>query len=192
MKISEIKKYIYEIRFYALFSLLTFIAGISAGYFFACDYPEETQEIIEEIKKVFLSGEEMTQFQIFLFILENNVTKLFLILLLGIFVGIIPFFASFANGMILGILGYVVSENLSWNFFLLGILPHGIIEIPVLVLSTAAGMKIGKVALWRLFGGKTEVKKEFIKALKFYITVLVPLLFVAALIEAFVTPLFLS
>jgi len=192
MKISEIKEYIYSIRFYILLSSLVFVGGVFAGYSFVYNFPEETQQIVEELKEFFASGEEMTQFQIFLFILKNNITKLFMILLLGIFAGIIPLLASFANGMILGIFGCLVAESLSWQFFLVGILPHGIIEIPVLILAAAIGMRIGKVALWRLFGGKTGIKKELAKALKFYIIILVPLLILAAVIEAFVTTKFLE
>jgi len=192
MKISEIKEYIYSIRFYILLSSLVFVGGAFAGYSFVYNFPEETQQIVEEFKEFFASGEEMTQFQIFLFILKNNITKLFMILLLGIFAGIIPLLASFANGMILGIFGCLVTESLSWQFFLAGILPHGIIEIPVLILAVAIGMRIGKVAIWRIFGGKTEIKKELAKALKFYIIILVPLLILAAAIEAFVTTKFLE
>ena len=170
-----------------MLSSLVFISGFFMGYSFVSDFPEETQEIIERLKELFASGEEMTDFQIFLFILENNITKLLLVLLLGIFAGIIPLFSSFANGMVLGIFACLVSESLSWKFFLVGILPHGVIEIPVLILATAIGARIGKVALWRLFGGKIGIKKELAKALKFYIIVLVPLLILAAAIEAFIT-----
>ena len=187
MKISEIKEYLYDLRFYVLLSLLVFMSGIFIGYLFVSYFPEETEEIIKKLKDFFASGKEMTQFQTFLFILENNITKLLLILLLGLFAGIIPLFASFANGMILGLFGNVISESLSWKFFLVGILPHGIIEIPVLILATAIGMRIGKITLWRLFGGKVGIKKELAKALKFYIIVLMPLLILAAAIEAFIT-----
>ena len=187
MKIAEIKEYLHNIRFYILLSSLIFASGAVMGYFFARDFPEETQKIVAELEKNFASGEGMTHFQIFLFILENNITKLLLMLFLGIFAGAIPLFASFANGMVLGIFGYLVSESLSWKFFLVGILPHGIIEIPILILATAIGMRIGKVALWRIFGGKVEIKKELAKALKFYIIILVPLLILAAAVEAFIT-----
>ena len=192
MKIAEIKKYLYEIRFYVLLSSLVFISGVFTGYFFVHDFPEETREIIKELKEFFASGEKMTDFQIFLFVLENNVIKLFSVLLLGIFAGIIPLFASFANGMILGIFSCLVPESSSWSFFFVGILPHGVIEIPVLILSTAVGMRIGKVALWRLFGGKVGIRKELAKAVKFYIIVLVPLLILAAAIEAFITTVLLD
>ncbi|MCK5085688.1 stage II sporulation protein M, partial [Candidatus Parcubacteria bacterium] len=77
-------------------------------------------------------------------------------------------------------------------FFFLGILPHGIIEIPVLIVSSAIGIRIGKVAIWRLFSKKESLLKEFLKALKFFILVLFPLIFIAALIEAFLTALLLE
>lgn len=187
MKIAEIKKYLYDLRFYILLSSLVFVSGILTGYSFVSDFPKETQEIVESLREFFASGEKMTDFQVFLFILENNVTKLLLVLLLGIFVGIVPLFSSFVNGMVLGIFGCLILESLSWKFLLVGILPHGIIEIPVLILATAIGMRIGKIALWRLFGGEIGIKKELAKALKFYIIILVPLLILAAAIEAFIT-----
>lgn len=187
MKISEIKRYFHSLKFYIFLSSFIFLAGIASGYSFARDFPEETQIIMTTLQDFFSSTEEATDFQIFLFILENNVSKLLIMLLLGIFAGILPFFSSFINGMVLGIFGYIVVQEKSLEFLLVGILPHGIIEIPVLILSTAIGMRLGKVAVWRIFGGKIGIRKEFVKALKFYLAILVPLLFFAAIIEAFLT-----
>lgn len=184
---KEAREYLYSLKSYILFS--SFILAVSAlvGYAVAQNYPAETQTIIEEIKKMFLFEEETTQWELFLFILENNITKLFIILPLGIFAGLIPFFSVFANGFLLGIFAQVVSQESSWPFFILGIMPHGIIEIPVLILSSAIGMRIGKVAVYRLFSKKESLREEFAKALKFFILVLIPLLFIAAFIETFIT-----
>ncbi len=192
MKISEIKEYLKSLKNYILFSSLVFLFAIFSGYLFAQNFPEETQKIVEELKTFFSGSEEMTDWQIFLFILENNVIKLFTVILLGIFAGLIPLLSLWGNGMILGIFAQIVSQELSWTFLILGILPHGIIEIPVLILSAAIGIRIGKLAVWRIFGRHRNFRKEFTKAIKFYIVVLVPLLFIAALIEAFITPIFLG
>jgi stage II sporulation protein M len=192
MKISEIKKYIKSLKYYILFSSIIFIISVLSGYAFACNFPEETREIIEELKEFFTVSEEATSFQMFLFILENNVVKLFMVIFLGVFAGLIPLLSIWGNGVILGIFAQIVSRELSWSFFVLGILPHGIIEIPVLILSTAIGMRIGKLAIWRILGRHKNFREEWIKAIKFYIVVLVPLLFIAALIEAFITPVFLG
>lgn len=192
MKISETKEYVFALRRYIYFSSILFFAGIIIGYDFPRQYPEETKEIIEELKSMFPLSENISSWEIFVLVLENNIMKLAGVLLLGVIGGIIPIIASFANGLILGIFAYLTSETISLEYFFAGILPHGILEIPALILSTAIGMKIGKVAVYRLFSGKESLKKEFAKALKFYATIIAPLIFIAALIEAFITPLFLS
>ena len=192
MKIPEIKKYLKSLKNYILFSSLVFLFAILSGYLFAQNFPEETQEIIKELEKFFSISEETTSFQMFLFILENNVIKLFTVILLGIFAGLIPLLSLWGNGMILGIFAQIVSQELSWTFLILGILPHGIIEIPVLILSAAIGIRIGKLAIWRIFGRHKNFREEFTKAIKFYIVILIPLLFIAALIEAFITPVLLG
>lgn len=184
---KEAWEYLYSLKNYILFSSLVFTASALLGYAIARNYPAETQTIIEEIKKMFLFEKETTQWELFLFILENNITKLFIILPLGIFAGLIPFFSVFANGFLLGIFAQAVSQETSWLFFILGIMPHGTIEIPVLILSSAIGIRIGKVAVYRLFSKKESFREEFAKAMKFFILVLIPLLFIAAFIETFIT-----
>ncbi len=184
---KEAREYLYSLKNYILFSLLIFTTSTLLGYAIAQNYPAETQTIIEEIKKMFLFEEETTQWELFLFILENNITKLFIILPLGIFAGLIPFFSVSFNGFILGAFAEIVSQEASWLFFILGITPHGIIEIPVLILSSAIGIRIGKVAFYRIFSKKESFQEEFAKALKFFILVLIPLLFIAAFIETFIT-----
>lgn len=193
MRIVEIKKYLQSLKKYILFSSSVFALSILGGYIFALSYPAEMQQVLEEVvKEALFIGEEATSSQLFFFIFENNASKLFIMLLLGIFAGLIPFLSILANGMILGIVAQVVTQDISWTFFFLGILPHSIIEIPVLIVSTAIGMKIGKIAVWRIFGGEKIFRKEWTKAIKFYILVLAPLLFIAALIEAYITPALLK
>ena len=190
--LKETQQYLCSLKIYILFSSSVFTLSILGGYLFALSYPTETQAILEKVKEMLLFEEETTSLQLFLFIFENNVTKLFIAILLGIFAGLIPFLSVLANGMILGIVAQIVTQDISWTFFFLGILPHGIIEIPVLIIATAIGMKIGKLAVWRIFGRHKIFRKEWTKAIKFYIFILVPLLFIAALIEAFITPVFLQ
>ena len=190
--LKEARQYLYRLKKYILFSSYIFIISIFGGYVFAQYYPSETQMLIEEIKSMFIFEEEPTSLELFLFIFENNVSKLLLLLPLGIFAGLLPLFSVFTNGLILGVFAQIVSSNISWTFFFLGIMPHGIIEIPVLVVSGAIGIRIGKVAVWRLFSKKESLISELSKALKFFVLVLIPLIFIAALIESFVTSAILS
>ncbi|MDF1498319.1 MAG: stage II sporulation protein M [Patescibacteria group bacterium] len=187
MTLFQIKKYLYGLKIYILFSLYFFAISTLIGYIFAQNNPVEVREVIKNISEALLLDEEMTSLQLFFFIFQNNVSKLFIILPLGIFAGIIPFLSIFTNGLILGIFAQIAIQEVSWLFLIFGIMPHGIIEIPVLIVSSAIGMRIGKVAIWKLFGSKESLIKELTKALRFFIFVLFPLLFIAAFIETYIT-----
>lgn len=192
MKILEIKKYAREIKPYIILSFLIFIFGILGGYFFAQNFHHQTEEIVKQLQSLYSPVKEEDSLGLFIFILENNITKLLAALILGIFAGLIPIASVFINGILLGIFAYVFSEKLSWSFLIAGILPHGIFEIPALILSTAIGIHIGAVAVRKLFGRKEKFMDEFAKGLRFFISVVVPILFLAALIEVYVTSYILS
>ncbi len=177
----------YEIRFYLLLSLFLFICSFYFGYLLAQSLPLEAQRVIESIKSVFAPRKEISSTELFMFILGNNILKLSAAVFLGMLGGIVPLLVVFFNGFILGVLFVVVLKKASLGFFLLGILPHGIIEIPALIISCAVGFRLGKVAVFRIFSRKESFKNELYKGVRLYVFVLVPLLFIAALVEAFIT-----
>lgn len=72
----------------------------------------------------------------------------------------------------------------------LAILPHGIIEIPVIIIATAAALRLGAV-ITRPPKGETVGQawtNAFGDALKLFIGVVIPGLLIAAVIEALITP----
>jgi len=74
-----------------------------------------------------------------------------------------------------------------------GILPHGMFEIPALIIASAAVLRIG-VAMVTPQMGKSmgEVMIDLMADwARVFLAVVVPLLAVAAVIEAYVTPLLL-
>lgn len=192
MNKQEIKNYLYQLKPYILFAGAIFTAAVFVGYFVAQNFPEEVTRILEEIKNELGPLGDATNSELFLIIFEKNVFALFLSITLGIFLGIIPCFSVFTNGLVLGIIAFEMLSRYSWEILLAGILPHGIIEIPVLIISSAIGIRIGKTVLWKIFKRQGNIKKEFKQALKFFFYVLLPLLFIAALIEAFITSALLS
>ena len=121
-------------------------------------------------------------------IFVNNTLKTLLAILLGVLFGIIPAFFLLANGIGLGVAWSLsVSARGPW-LSLLSLLPHGILELPAVLLGTSIGLAIGIQALKRLTG-KTDRKigAELASGLRYFCSVILPLLFVAALVEAFVT-----
>jgi stage II sporulation protein M len=91
-----------------------------------------------------------------------------------------------------GVIVYLVARERGLLFILLGLLPHGILELPMVFLSAAIGLRLGHQAFSALIGRPTQIKREFKEGLMFYFRWILPLLLVAAIIETFITPLILS
>ncbi|MCX6060184.1 MAG: stage II sporulation protein M [Chloroflexi bacterium] len=123
------------------------------------------------------------------------------------------FFAGLFSFSVLGVLLYMVNIGLIGGvfallqllstqipniqpaqIFLAGVLPHGIFEIPALMIGSAAMLYMG-VAIVTPQTGKSmgEVILElFADWTKIFIGLVVPLLAVAAMIEAYITPVLLA
>lgn len=118
----------------------------------------------------------------------NNAIKALLALVLGIAVGIPPLFFIVTNGLTIGALVAVLNPSQGWVVVLAALAPHGIIEIPMLLLSTALGLLVGRESLKWLFKRQSKVKWELVQGLKLYARWILAGLFMAAAIEVFLTP----
>lgn len=185
--IKEDKAYLYRIRKYIRISLAIFILSIFAGFFVAQNYPQEIQAYLEEAQAFFSSIQSPTLWGTFLMILQNNVEAMLLIVALGIFVGFFSFTFLLANGFILGVFAYLFYAKGLLLLFIMGIIPHGIIEIPCMLFSAAIGFQIGKTVVRKIFRKKESLVMELSEGIKFTVTIIVPALVVAAFIETYIT-----
>ncbi|MBI5934791.1 MAG: stage II sporulation protein M [Chloroflexi bacterium] len=99
------------------------------------------------------------------------------------------------TSMIGGLFGYFKLQGLEiLPLFINGILPHGIFEIPALILSCAAVLHVGLILVTPQ--EQRTIGDVLLEALadwaRVYIGVVVPLLALAAVVESYVTPLLLS
>lgn len=140
-----------------------------------------------------IEGSDHPQLWFFVFILLNNVIKSIFFVFIGAFFAIVPLFVLVVNGMILGYVVLHPAQDLSsWVIVLKGILPHGIIELPAIVLACAYGIRLGSLMLKGLFSLMNEEKRTKVGLdLKHYLKMTLPLmivltvsLFVAAIIES--------
>jgi len=121
---------------------------------------------------------------VFLFILLNNLIATLLTLLLGIAFGILPIIAVGFNGFLVGVLCREGARVVGYGQAALSILPHGIFEVPALLLAAAYGLLIGMAALQRVRGQRdVDIRGQVKDALRRYVAVVVPLLVIAAAIE---------
>jgi stage II sporulation protein M len=114
------------------------------------------------------------------------------IVFLGIVLGIPPVIFVCYNAYTIGSLVAALGPELGYGTVIASLVPHGIIEIPVLVFSTALGLSIGAEVWKYLTRQQSQVKKQLVFSLKIYFKWLMLALFVAAIIEVFVTPLIVS
>jgi uncharacterized membrane protein SpoIIM required for sporulation/ABC-type transport system involved in multi-copper enzyme maturation permease subunit len=123
----------------------------------------------------------------------HNLRAELVIMLLGIFsfgvLSVVAFIGNFA--VIGGVLGAVRLVGISpWLIFASGILPHGIVELPSIILLSAAVLHMGLRLVTPEEGrsiGETMIV-TFADVVKILVAVCIPLLILAALIEANITP----
>lgn len=196
----EVLKTLRKQMFPILLSLILGLAAVITSYlwFSANSSHLVSTATFDQISRAIALGmvtprETILPFQI---ILGHNLQAIFLLMLLGIFsFGVLGMLSYLTNmGLIGCMLGLVKALGVSpTKVTLLGILPHGIFEIPALILSSAAVLYIG-VALVTPASHRTmgEVMIEiFSDWLKVNLGLVLPLLVIAAAMEAWITPILL-
>jgi len=172
--------------------VIAFIGGMIIGNIpgFQFDVPTDPSALDDSSLSYFL--DTSTQVRAMGFVMWNNMRVLLLALILGMFsFGVLTLIATPAVFVVLGYLFVqLVGSGFDMRIFYFGIMTHGIVEIPVIVIATAAAFKFGSVitkpprqqtvgAAWMGALGDT---------FKIWVGLVIPGLFLAAAIEAFITP----
>jgi stage II sporulation protein M len=168
---------------------IIFIACITAGILIPAGGMEQ---VLEEMQAVIEMLESLSPIALLLVIFLNNAIKCLFVVFLGIVLGIPPVIFVCYNAYTIGALVAALGPELGYGVVTTSLLPHGIIEIPVLVFSTALGLSIGAEVWKYLTKQQSQVKKQLAFSLKIYFKWLTLALFVAAIIEVFITPLIVS
>ncbi|WP_292487804.1 stage II sporulation protein M [Methanohalobium sp.] len=187
-RIDYAKSYLNSISFYLFIIVALFISSIIIGAVYSSMNPEIAQQSMEEFRNMVDFIKSLPPYAIMLFIFVNNTVKTLIALLLGIGFGIIPFAFIAYNGYIIGVFGFITAMEKGLFYLVTALLPHGIIELPMVFISTAIGLKLGHEMINSVTGRKANIKEELSRGIRFYFYWIVPLLFVAAAIETFITP----
>ena len=179
------------IQKYFLISVGVFIVGLLFGVWKAFINAAQAEETIATLSESFSFLKDLPIGMLALLIFANNVLKTFIVLVGGIIFGIIPLVFLFSNGYILGVVGTHVVQKESLSRIVFGLLPHGVIELFAFFLATSYGLWLGSRFLQKI-QHREPLRPHVKDALIVFLRVIVPLLFVAALIETFVTPHFMG
>lgn len=192
---------LFSMRFSLLITLLIGVFAILAAQVYTSHalsgvklQQDKASEVLTEIQKNLLGGLPNQVSAGYLF--GNNLRAEVLVLFFGLFSfgvgGLVIYLLNFS--LIGGVLAATQWLGLSpWEIFLFGILPHGIFELPSVILATAAVFQIGLRLITPQRG--SGLGETLLEALADWTQIGVglafPLLLLAALVEANLTPLLL-
>lgn len=130
-----------------------------------------------------------TDYYYFFYLISHNLVAALVPVILFFFFGLYSIFHILYTGYHLGLVAVYSYRVHDLEGFFAGILPHGIFEVPGIILSDALGFYIGIKFLRKVFA---KEHKEFQQALRTVALILIkfviPLFLIAGLIEAYITP----
>ncbi len=184
----EQRVYIRALAPYLFASILLLIAGAAAGVATAAGAPDMTfarREALGEFVSLFAG---LPTPLLALAILLNNAVKTLVVIVSGVLAGVPPLVFLLINGYVLGIVFLDTLYTKGLWAFVVAIAPHGVLELPAVLLGTSIGLKMGTLAI-RKFVRKENIEcsAHLARGLWFFASVIFPLLVASALIEAFVT-----
>ncbi|MCC6627787.1 MAG: stage II sporulation protein M [Chloroflexi bacterium] len=179
-------------RLWLVAVILLFVAGIVAGVLGATVRPEQHAQFLREATErlrpaldALRAGDSNRAISM---ILWNNLRIALLVMGTGALVVFLfmPVVSIGANGYLLGALAIISQQGL--DRLLLSVVPHGIFEVPALIIAGAWGLKMGLA--WLLpsaAGRRAEVWRATVFEAAWIVPLVTVLLIVAAFVEVLVT-----
>jgi len=141
------------IKWYIAVALLLFVGGYILGNrsesfeTFILSQLEGLQAMAQEA-----SQSDNQELSFFITIFYNNVLKSVFMMFAGIVFAVLPVFFLVVNGMVIGFLFKMLTlANQDMVILVVkGLLPHGIIEIPAILIAAAFGLRFGVLTFQRM------------------------------------------
>lgn len=179
--------YVHKIRYSVYAIALLMLLAFAMGAIFAATMPDETGKLVELLASQMGDIQSDTPFATMINLFVHNATICFIMALLGLALGLIPLLIAFDNGLMIGLVGGYTAGHAGILFTVAAILPHGVIELPMMVLSAAIGLRLGYCVLMTLFRQPSDVLLELKDGLRVFAVWVVPMLLVAAFVESYIT-----
>jgi stage II sporulation protein M len=170
---------------YVLGATIIFVIALVQGFSVS---PSATRGLVDELKKALEPIVTMGPIALVFIIFLNNAIKAFFAIVLGILIGLPPLFFIGMNGFAIGMVISALGPSTGWNLVAASLAPHGILEIPLMLLAAAWGLAIGVESLKFLGRQRSQVKLNLRQGLSVYLKWILTGLLIAAVIEVFITP----
>ncbi len=165
---------------YIWFVSILFILFVLLGFIFPVFFQQQILDLIRDLLK---KTEGLDVWNMIRFIFINNLKSSFFAIFCGVLFGIIPLAVSVVNGYVLG---FVANRTIQSEGYLVlwRLLPHGIFELPAVLISIGIGLRLGMFLF--IYKGKDKLKefgKWLLDGLRVFVFIVIPLLVLAAIIE---------
>jgi stage II sporulation protein M len=172
-----------------IITILLFCATITIGWVGTVQNPQIGEDLMKLFEKEVagqITGKDTPE--IFVRLFFNNLEACVLLFLGGASFGILTILILSLNGILIGSVMEIVHKDHSVIFVAAAILPHGIFEIPAFILSGSFGILLAQslITEWYNGGDAAQDARGFARL---FIVYVVPLVLIAAFIEAFITPI---
>ncbi len=191
MSIRDDLAYLRSISSFVAMSVFIFALTSVMGYWTAALDPDIASKWMAELDALRWIMQQ-PHLIIMIIIFLKNLLASATALLLGLGLGLIPLLVVTSNGFLLGVVAYSAIQKSGLIFLAAGIMPHGIFELPAVLVSIALGFRLGYLLALTLAKEKVDLSGETKTAFRFLWRYITPLLFVASAIETFITPIAIS
>jgi len=183
-----------------IFVIVIFILSSALSHVFLVNHPDQAKRIFTDLAKLFKKiAVQEAGFKACLVIFLHNFRAALLVTVLGLIPFLfLPILGALGNGFVAGVVtsvAHLKGVKLVPGL-LFGIAPHGIFELPAILYATSIGICLSLLISKRILLGYHSNEEPlfplFKQISKTFVGVIVPLLLVAAIIEAFVTPIFIK
>lgn len=178
------------IRRISYWALGWFVMGTVVGLVFPDAFNPVFAFIRQVYKNILGTGTEISHIQLVWVIFKQNVQAVLIGLCFGVMLGIVPFLIVAGNFFIIGFLfSSTLRKSIVSGLVMLAVLlPHGIVELPALLLGCAFGVRLG--LFWMMPEKKLTILQKFGVGIKDALAaapLIIVLLFLAAFIEVYVS-----
>jgi len=179
-------------KWWVLIAVCLFVLGMVLGL--AVPGGTDSTFFSEELEAFEQLASMLTPFTVtmVLFVFLKNVMVLLLSFMFSPLLCLLPAGALLVNGGLLSFVSAIIIQEKSLGFLLSGVLPHGIFEIPAIIIGEAAALSFGFAVITALISrGSRKLLFPKLRQNLRYLVIACALLAVAAVIETYATPLLL-
>jgi stage II sporulation protein M len=188
---KEDAAYLRSIRPYIFLSVYLFLATAALGFAASVRNPELAAVYVGDVAEKLQWILDLSPPKMMMAIFLNNLFASTMALLLGVGFGIVPFIVVVMNGLVVGLVVHQAMLAGGPAFVIVAILPHGIIELPTVLVCIGVGFRLGHLMILTLLGRDGDLGGELLAAIRLLRWVVL-LLFIAAVIETFITPVLIQ